>query len=394
MKQLGRPLVRGIGSAPTDGHGALAPVPRVLDSSGPRSPKPARIYANPRVRPRLGAPRRPHGYAVSGASTPRLRLPENRGVPSSILGLAISPFFCGRGRAVLGLRRGWLSASRVQFTVLNVTSAGYVVRTLIGGRELERLIQAKATATGANATPMALARVVLGHVVGELVGGGADPTTIVRSYSGSSGVVERCASSGSLRLEAKPAQECAPGSEAGMAALYPAWSARAAGRWLATAVTSAARGSAPPHRLGDTSLRRGTGLRAVGADRYLPRRFQQRVGILETIAAIRTQRIGSIRPSPPTGATPSSSRRLPAQPPSPGAVRGGAAVRGGPEGGDVVPVSAQRVALRRGRLRTLAPLLCRLGEPCGFQGAVLFAVNLDTHGAASPEPAASNSVAA
>jgi hypothetical protein len=136
MKQLGRPLVRGIGSAPTDGHGALAPVPRVLDSSGPRSPKPARIYANPRVRPRLGAPRRPHGYAVSGASTPRLRLPENRGVPSSILGLAISPFFCGRGRAVLGLRRGWLSASRVQFTVLNVTSAGYVVRTLIGGREL------------------------------------------------------------------------------------------------------------------------------------------------------------------------------------------------------------------------------------------------------------------
>jgi hypothetical protein len=89
MKQLGRPLVRGIGSAPTDGHGALAPVPRVLDSSGPRSPKPARIYANPRVRPRLGAPRRPNGYAVSGASTRPVRLPENRGVPSSILGLAI-----------------------------------------------------------------------------------------------------------------------------------------------------------------------------------------------------------------------------------------------------------------------------------------------------------------
>src|ERR671915_2462694 len=68
-----------------------------------------------------------------------------------------------------------------------------------------------------------------------------------------------------------------------------------------------------------------------------------------------------------------------------GAARGGAAGRGGPEGGDVVPVSAERVALHRGGLRTLAPLLCRFGEPGGFQGAVLVAVDLDTHGAASPE---------
>jgi hypothetical protein len=74
---------------PTDGHAALAPGPRVLDSSGPWSPKPARIAAYPRVRPRLGAPRKPHRYAVSGASTPQLRLPENRGVASSILALAI-----------------------------------------------------------------------------------------------------------------------------------------------------------------------------------------------------------------------------------------------------------------------------------------------------------------
>ena len=75
--------------------------PRVLDSSGPWSPKPARIYANPRVQPRRGDPRHPHCHAVSGASSRLLRLPENRGVPGSIPGLAISPFclliaaFCG-----------------------------------------------------------------------------------------------------------------------------------------------------------------------------------------------------------------------------------------------------------------------------------------------------------
>jgi hypothetical protein len=41
----------------------------VLDSSGPWSPKPARIYANPRVERWRCDPRHPHCHAVSGASS-------------------------------------------------------------------------------------------------------------------------------------------------------------------------------------------------------------------------------------------------------------------------------------------------------------------------------------
>jgi hypothetical protein len=104
--------------------------PEGLDSSGPWSPKPARIYANPRARPRPGAPRRPHGYAVSGASTRPVRLPENRGVPSSIPGLATSRFylliagFCAGSRAALRSCWGRLSAFRVQLSVLNGPHSG------------------------------------------------------------------------------------------------------------------------------------------------------------------------------------------------------------------------------------------------------------------------------
>ena len=104
--------------------------PRVLDSSGPWSPKPARIYANPRVRPTLRAPRRPHCHAVSGASSRLLRLPENRGVPGSIPGLATPRFcllfarFCARRPAALRSRWGRLSAFRVQLSVLNGPHSG------------------------------------------------------------------------------------------------------------------------------------------------------------------------------------------------------------------------------------------------------------------------------
>src|SRR5215218_4730394 len=61
---------------------------RVLDSSGPWSPKPARIDAN-RLRATATPSQKPHGYAVSGASTRPARLPENRGVASSIMALAL-----------------------------------------------------------------------------------------------------------------------------------------------------------------------------------------------------------------------------------------------------------------------------------------------------------------
>jgi hypothetical protein len=104
--------------------------PRVLDSSGPRSPKPARTQPNPRVERRRCDPKQPHCHAVSGASTPRLRLPENRGVPSSILGLATLWFclliagFCARRPAAVRSRWGRLSAFRVQLSVLNGPHSG------------------------------------------------------------------------------------------------------------------------------------------------------------------------------------------------------------------------------------------------------------------------------
>jgi hypothetical protein len=73
------------------------PVPRVLDSSGPWSPKPARINAKQRVRHRKRAPRKTHAYAVCGASTPRSRLTD----------IVVSPV---RFRASPFLRSGCTSA--------------------------------------------------------------------------------------------------------------------------------------------------------------------------------------------------------------------------------------------------------------------------------------------
>jgi hypothetical protein len=130
MRDAHRRAARGEGrwrGSPTFGAGTATstgpPRGSGLDSSGPWSPKPTRIYANQRVRPRLRAPRKPHGYAVSGASTRPSRLPENRGVPSSILGLAISPFclliggFCACRAAAVRSRWARLSGFGVQFTV-------------------------------------------------------------------------------------------------------------------------------------------------------------------------------------------------------------------------------------------------------------------------------------
>jgi hypothetical protein len=101
-----------------------------LDSSGPWSPKPARIYANPRVRRRRHAARTPHRYGVSGASARPSRLPENRGVPGSIPGLATFRFlpaiarFCARRPAVSARVGGRLLAFRVQLSVLNGPHSG------------------------------------------------------------------------------------------------------------------------------------------------------------------------------------------------------------------------------------------------------------------------------
>ena len=97
---------------------------RVLDSSGPLSPKPTRIYRHLQVSASRRPLRRPHWYAVSGSSTPRSRLPENRGVP---VRSGASPFSAlPANREVLCPASGrwrsrWarFSGFGVQFTVLN-----------------------------------------------------------------------------------------------------------------------------------------------------------------------------------------------------------------------------------------------------------------------------------
>src|SRR5205807_6191538 len=61
-----------------------------LNSTGPWSPKPARIWANPRVRREFRRRQEPHIHAVSGGSLDLFGLAENRGVAGSILALAIS----------------------------------------------------------------------------------------------------------------------------------------------------------------------------------------------------------------------------------------------------------------------------------------------------------------
>jgi hypothetical protein len=151
------------------------------------------------------------------------------------------------------------------------------------------LIQAQVTATGACATPMAPARVVVGHIVGELVGGGADPTTIVRSCRGSSCVVERGASGGSRPPRRRRRRSARRGRRRAWLPCIPrgARELRGAGWRRPSRAPLAA-----PHRRTASKIPRyivGQVCGSVGADRYLPRRFQQRVGILETIAAIRTQ---------------------------------------------------------------------------------------------------------
>ncbi len=81
----------------------------VLDSTGPWSPKPARIYADPPVRRQWRHRQKPHLHGVSGGSSRLFRLAENRRVGSSILPLAID----AAGEAISGQMQSLLCLGEV-----------------------------------------------------------------------------------------------------------------------------------------------------------------------------------------------------------------------------------------------------------------------------------------